>query len=582
MKHESQPLKSVGSYQRLLVIVALAAALTLPWLTRPFHTRGEPREALVAQAMLSTGNWISPPAYDQAVPSKPPFSHWLIALASLPEGEVTETTARLPSALAVILFSAAFFIFLEARVSLGIATSTALVLLASSEWFRSASTCRVDTLLATSMAGGLLSLFCWWERSYRGIPWLAIFLIGSAALTKGPVGVVLPLGVFGLFCWARAAFGYRALTGIVLRSMIIGVPVVAIASVWYVLGYLERVDAFVDKIRYENLERFTSSMADEPHKHSSGYLLGMLALGIMPWSLCFLAGCSLTRLRNGRRQSDSGIKRRFFGLGSWWIKQEPFYQFSWIVALGIVLFFCVPSGKRSVYLLPAYPFIAFLLEHELRRFADERGSIFIWIERTIILFLILLAVAMLVLLCTPVGGVGLKLGALGASMTTTKVLSAGAIVALLGVVLRETLRELWAERCAKLAIIVVAAVALISFFSYDGIAWQMSPKSWVYGEQLQRALKVQPPPRLFSYGSEAYGASFYLKRKFSRATPGGVTEGSLVFLEERKRAEFESRIADQVEEVARYSSGLESRKHDVVVLRVIGAHHDDAKVSTEN
>lgn len=558
--------------KRLLVIIALTAALTLPWLSRPFHTRGEPREALVAQAMLTTGNWISPPAYDGAVPSKPPFSHWLIAMASLPGGEVTEITARLPSALAVLLFSAAFFLFLAARVSVGVASGTLLVLLSSSEWFRSASTCRVDTLLATSMAGALLSLYCWWERSYRSIPWLAIVLIASAALTKGPVGFVLPLGLFGFFCWARASFSAKVLPGIVLRSVIIGVPVVAIASVWYLLGYLERGDAFLEKIRYENLERFTSSMADEPHKHSSGYLLAMLVLGLMPWPVCLVAAGTPKLVREWWGQRDTGLNRRVSvpcsRLRSWWMAQTPVYQFSWIVALGILLFFCIPSSKRSVYLLPAYPFIALLMERELSRLTRDREWVFRWIERVLVVFLVALAIAALVVSFVPVRGVNLKVAALIASMTITKMLSLGVIVVLLGVVLRMTLKELCAEPRSKLALVVLTVVVLVSFFIYDGVAWQLSPKRWVNDEELQRAINMQPPPKLFSFGSEAYGASFYLKRPFSRATSGAVPVGSLVFLEDRKRAEFEHSIADQVEEVSRYSSDLNSCRHDVVVLRV--------------
>jgi 4-amino-4-deoxy-L-arabinose transferase-like glycosyltransferase len=120
---------SSSTLRSFYFVVVLAIALSVPWLGRSFHTRGEPREALVAQAMLATGNWISPPAYDGAVPSKPPFSHWLIALSSLPSGKVTETTSRLPSAVAFVLFSAAFFfISSEARqyyscVDLGVDTS---------------------------------------------------------------------------------------------------------------------------------------------------------------------------------------------------------------------------------------------------------------------------------------------------------------------------------------------------------------------------------------------------------------------------------------------------------------------------
>ena len=280
-------LSSMNSYRRsLFVVLILASLLCIPWLERPFHTRGEPREALVAQAMLVTHNWISPPAYDGTVPSKPPFSHWLTALLSLPGGEVTEASARLPSALAFLFFVAGFFVFVAHRTSLQTAIGSAIVLIGSSEWFRAVSTCRVDMLLAVSTAGALCALYAWWEKGYRGVPVLAVILTTCATLTKGPVGFVLPVGIFSLFAWLKKEFRVAELIPIAVRAAALVVPVVACASIWYLLGYAERGDAFIDKILYENFARFTSSMADEPHKHSAFYLLGMLLLGLLPWTLC--------------------------------------------------------------------------------------------------------------------------------------------------------------------------------------------------------------------------------------------------------------------------------------------------------
>lgn len=550
--------------RRLIVIVALASALCMPWLDRPFHTRGEPREALVAQSMLLTGNWISPPAYDGAVPSKPPFLHWLIALASLPGGEVTELTSRFPSALAVVLFSGAFFCFLAKRLSLSTATGVSLILLASSEWFRSASTCRVDTLLATSMAGALVSFYCWWERGYRSIPWLAIALTACAALTKGPVGIVLPLGLFSLFCWARLGFRIQVLPGIALRAVAVSVPVVAIASVWYLLGYFQRGEAFIEKIRYENFERFTSSMADEPHKHSMFYLLGMLGVGVLPWSLCMVPQVAPQRLRTWWLE-----KRHVANLFSSWRAQSPLHQFSWIVSLGIVLFFCIPSSKRSVYLLPAYPFLAVVLEGGLRRIEKSSPRLFDTISRCILYGLVVILVAATVVFAIPVAGVKLDIRALLESMTLSKLLSAAGICTLLGVVSWSTVKELVGKPLERLAFVVVGAVAVVSFSVYDVVAWQLSSKRWVLNPVLQRELHAETPPRLLSYGSEAYGASFYLKVPFSRATPDGIPDGSLVFVEQGKLADLKTNVAPQVEELMRYSSGISPPKRDIVVVKVV-------------
>ncbi len=85
----------------------------LPWIaTGDFSTKGEPREAAVAVSMLETGNWTLPKVYADEFAYKPPMVHWLMAICSLPQGYVSELTARLPSALAYTALMAIVLIFL--------------------------------------------------------------------------------------------------------------------------------------------------------------------------------------------------------------------------------------------------------------------------------------------------------------------------------------------------------------------------------------------------------------------------------------------------------------------------------------
>ena len=99
-----------------VAVLSLFFVLTIPWLgLTPFSTRGEPREALVAQAMVTSGDWILPRGYSDDVPSKPPFMHWVIGVVSHLAGEVNEFTARFPSALAALVCLAAFYLFIARR-----------------------------------------------------------------------------------------------------------------------------------------------------------------------------------------------------------------------------------------------------------------------------------------------------------------------------------------------------------------------------------------------------------------------------------------------------------------------------------
>lgn len=554
-------MREISHYRAVLCSLVLSCALTIPWLGRPFHTRGEPREALVAQAMLETGNWISPPAYDGAVPSKPPFSHWLISVASLPLGQVTEASARLPSAIAFVLFSAALCVFVARRVSPRIALSVVIVLLASFEWFRAASTCRVDTILATSMAGAMLALFAWWERGYRGVPWLAFILISVSALTKGPVGIVLPVGIFSLFCWLQSGNRLRAIGPIALRGTMLALAAGVIVSTWYVLGYLERGEEFIAKIRYENIERFTSSMQDEPHKHSVWYLLGMLFIGLIPWS-CFWLSARTHALKVSKRECLNRV-----AIAGWYRNLPDLYKFSLVASLSVVTFFCIPSSKRSVYLLPAFPFFALLLERSLREWLELRPRLTRYVTQVLVSLSLVTVIATFVLMVTPVMGVVLTFAAFTTSMSALKVVSVCLLVVACFWGLSREYRQIWDGAQNRIGLTVICAVVLISFFSYDTVASQLSVREWVKSPEFTAAVRPESHQRMYSFGTEAYGVSFYLRKPFFRL-PNTPEPGSIVFLERRKLPELATLAQSQLVELAHYSSGLAKPGRDIVVVEV--------------
>jgi hypothetical protein len=74
--------------------------------------------------------------------------------------------------------------------------------------------------------------------------------------------------------------------------------------------------------------------------------------------------------------------------------------------------------------------------------------------------------------------------------------------------------------------------------------------------------------RVYSFGSEAYATSFYLKKPFFAATPG-LPSGSLVVVEEKNLERLKQQISPNVREVARFSSGLEPSKKSVLFVEIV-------------
>src|SRR6266436_6564671 len=86
--------RTPSAWVAAVALVLLCAALYLPpAITTPFFTKGEPREGLVVRRMLENGDWVLPKRASGngwTIASKPPFFHWLAALAASALGGTSE------------------------------------------------------------------------------------------------------------------------------------------------------------------------------------------------------------------------------------------------------------------------------------------------------------------------------------------------------------------------------------------------------------------------------------------------------------------------------------------------------------
>jgi 4-amino-4-deoxy-L-arabinose transferase-like glycosyltransferase len=347
--------------QKPVTTVLIVCALSvLPWIgLGDFATKGEPREAAVAVSMLESGNWILPEVYADEFAYKPPLAHWLMAVASLPQGYVSEFTARLPSALAYIFLMGITLFFFGRRVKFQEAFIGVLLLFTCIEIHRAGMTARVDMLLTTFIVLGLYTLYRWEERlELKGLPVSIPLLLGCAVLAKGPVGAILPLFVFGVYLVLLRR--YRLL--IVFKALLYaGVSSLFLPLIWYVAAWRQGGDDFLRLVLSENFGRFfhieqLKTHYEWGHENGLWYNFATLLAGFTPWTLLFLF--SLFGIKPQPLQSFKTIGKSLLqGLYS----MEKLKLFSLVALVCILFFYSIPSGKRSVYLMPAYPFIALFL-----------------------------------------------------------------------------------------------------------------------------------------------------------------------------------------------------------------------------
>lgn len=358
----------------------------------------EPKNAACAYEMLVRGDWVVPSFNHELRPEKPVLLYWLMILAYQAFG-VTEFAARFWSAALALgtvlttyhlgrrLFSAeaAFWAALAlstavmfdvvARAATPDSTLIFFATLGMYAFVRSVGSptgcmwqdagCRVpaDAPDATKLAAFAPRRSAWWV--------LAGVSFGLAVLAKGPVGIVLPLGILVAFamlvtapppgiraavpadwferltvwlvrlCEVAALRRLRSVVWSVRPLLLLGV-VAAVTLPWYVaVGMQTEGRWLAGFLGQHNLGRFLSPM--ENHSGPFFYYIVAILAGFFPWSIFLLP----TLLDAGRRMRAAH-------------RWAPGYLLLFCWAGTYVLFFTLARTKLPNYVLPAYPALALL------------------------------------------------------------------------------------------------------------------------------------------------------------------------------------------------------------------------------
>lgn len=343
---------SKKSYFWLLALLCAVSLLSFLGVTY-FHTRGEPREAVVALSMLNQGNWVLPTNNGVEIAFKPPFFHWCIAAFSSVLGTVNEMTSRLPSALGLMAMILVGYVFFAKRRGAEVAFVAALITLTNFEVHRAGVACRVDMVLTAMMVISLYQLYKWGERGLKGLPFWAVLTLSAAFLTKGPTGIVLPCVVPAVFLWIRGVNFFR----IFYKFLMVALLSCVLPFLWYCAAYSQGGERFLDLVLEENVYRFLGKMTYASHENPAYYNVVTVVAGYLPYTL--LPIISLFFLKYKKVESRPR---------EWWARFVAYIRnmddarlFSLLSIIIIFTFYCIPKSKRSVYLLPIYPFIAYFL-----------------------------------------------------------------------------------------------------------------------------------------------------------------------------------------------------------------------------
>ena len=332
----------------------ILAKLALPALTiltlffllgnRPLNEPDEGRYSEVAQEMMETGNWLVPHFWYLPHLDKPPLVYWLEA-ASLKVFGQNEWAVRLPVALAGI--SGVWATFLLGRELGGrrVGVSSALMLQCTILYWGLARLLTTDIFLTQFTAWAIYFFWRSWTVKETGkaqffrwhlASWLAIAL---GFLTKGPVALAIPVVSF----LALLFFRRKQIPKIVYAGLAAGfVLFLVVAAPWFLVVF-QRVPGSAHYMIFGQAAGHLLGTTIKNRSGIPGYYFGVLAIGLLPWTL--LLGW-LWR-RSYWRNLDSKSKDGWLLLSVWAIFTFTLFSFS--------------SAKLPTYILPIFPALAILL-----------------------------------------------------------------------------------------------------------------------------------------------------------------------------------------------------------------------------
>ena len=349
-----------------LVLLVICCITLLPFLGLPeYHTKGEPREAIVSYSMLATDNWTLPRNNGGEMAYKPPFFHWCVAAVSAIGGEVTEATSRIPSAIALIVMTLWGFCFFRKRTTTRTAILAALIAFTSFELHRAGANCRVDMVLTMLTVCALYLLYRWYENGMRGIPLLAILLMGLGTLTKGPVGSIIPCMVIGCVMLLRGVNFFKTFFLMLAWGVLSLIPY----AIWFFFAWQQGGQEFLDLMYEENIGRMTNTMGYNSCVEPWYYNFITVFAGYVPWMLMLLISLCFIQYRRPLMQ---GWWQRLVQ----WVRQlKDVDLFALTAIITIFVFYCIPQSKRSVYLMPIYPFIGYFIARYVQWLENQQKPV---------------------------------------------------------------------------------------------------------------------------------------------------------------------------------------------------------------
>jgi len=335
--------------QRWLVLLLTAATFFLLLGSRALNEPDEGRYSEIAREMITSGDWVVPHFWFMPHLDKPPLTYWCEALSMKCFGQ-NEWAVRLPLALAALSGLLATFLLARAMIGSRGGWLSILMLQTSFLYFVMARFLTTDFFLTQFIAWAFYFLWESWREVRSPSPRLGRFLswhlagwvaVALAFMTKGPIAVAIPLaGLLALAIFRRRqlAAGKMFFTGIVLG---LGLMLILVLP-WFLAVFHRQPEAAIYMIINQAFGHLFGVTINN-RRGSPFYFFGILALGLLPWTI--LLGW-LWRREHWRALNEKSQDA--------WLLLSVWAIFTFII-------FSLTHSKLPAYILPIFPALAILL-----------------------------------------------------------------------------------------------------------------------------------------------------------------------------------------------------------------------------
>ena len=342
--------------------------------------RDEGSNAEAAREMVETGDWISPTLNYQPRFAKPVFIYWLTGGAYALFG-ASEFTARLPSALFGVALIALQYLFLSRFRGPTVGLLGALMLLLNLEVVAIGRMAVTDSVLIFFTT---LALYGFWlglhgeGRERHGI-WLLYIGMALGTLTKGPIGVAVPLLAIVPYLTLTKRWPQFWRSGFPLAGLCV---LLLLAVPWYAAMVAIHGSHYTASAQADTIGRFLSTIGG--HGGTFFFYVPVLLFGFFPWSGFLIFGLyqTLKGWREARRDKGQG------GKGVNGVMDDPatplprypatppheleIFAALWVAA--VFVFFSLSATRLPHYIAPLFPGAAILAASYWHRSLNDQGT----------------------------------------------------------------------------------------------------------------------------------------------------------------------------------------------------------------